>query len=537
MSGLLPPRGGPRTAAGPSGSPAPSEIVLAATAILAVVGVTIAVRDGWILFAKPLALDEYHTLFLGQQPSAWQILRHLARGSDYNPPVLHLAVRSLAALTGGLSPVKLRAFACATVVLAMVLVYAVLRRRAGPVAALTGALALWAHPLVTRAAFDARFYGPWLLLTVAFVAVVTASAPWARSVGGKLATGIVAALLCTIHYFGIFAWALVLAGVSGAAGRGELRGLAARLWPVAAGPVALVLCAPLLVGQRAALAVPTWVPPLSRPLVWDVTSRIFGWLPLALAVLVWAASQGLAPRAGAADRRGGVQAAVRPFSPFVVLALLPVVLVAFSAAVQPVYIDRYAIPAVLVYAAVLASGGASMGAGARAAVLALLLVSAHRSIGDLVRSAHAFAADVASDRRAVRPLAETGELVIATNREIHYTLAVGDPVLARAVRLPEFSDAVVRRVYPVGSDSAHKGDLILLERDVARVHRSLYGVPQLISIGALRARDRFYLVGDERSVEGFARYGLPGVTPRQVAPRLYEVTPGPEGRASGGDPR
>jgi uncharacterized membrane protein len=217
-------------------------------------------------------------------------MRSLAAGSDFNPPTLYLLYRVVGALSGGLSEVTMRLVATVSVLAALPLVFWLLRDTFQRDAAALGAMAVWAQQVVVGVAFDARFYGPWLLgataLLVAVRRAMSRSATWRSA----LCLALSSMFVCTIHYFGVLSWLAAL-GVGVVQARRPRMAVRRVLVPAAAGPLALLACVPIYLGQRGALTIPTWIPRAS------VTDHLFllavAFLPPAtvIALLGWGASR------------------------------------------------------------------------------------------------------------------------------------------------------------------------------------------------------------------------------------------------------
>jgi hypothetical protein len=181
-------------------------LLVALGLVLGGVGLSL-LAGGGVVFSKPLWLDEYHSLLVATSSTVGDAWRSLSRGADFNPPLLHLLLRPLA-LDGIISPVELRAFSFLSVNLALLVLYRLLRHDFAPLPSLAGVLVVWGHPEVVIQTFEGRFYGPMLLFS-ALLALSLQNrgehSAWAKSL---LAVSSVA--LCTIHYFGIFPWTLLV---------------------------------------------------------------------------------------------------------------------------------------------------------------------------------------------------------------------------------------------------------------------------------------------------------------------------------------
>src|SRR5262245_4763981 len=80
-------------------------------------------------FTRPFWLDEFHTLAVVSEQRADQLLFKLARGGDFNPPGLHLALWLTSRVTNLSDEVLLRSFSCAVGIGGLVSTYFLLRIR------------------------------------------------------------------------------------------------------------------------------------------------------------------------------------------------------------------------------------------------------------------------------------------------------------------------------------------------------------------------------------------------------------------------
>ncbi|MFN8580511.1 MAG: glycosyltransferase family 39 protein [Gemmatimonadaceae bacterium] len=242
------------------------EVVTVTAAMLAAYAIMgFAVRGG-ALFFRPLWLDEWHTLFIARLESLNAVIHALARGADFNPPLLFVVQWLFAQAMGDASAWQLRLVAMLSIWGTLATLFVLLRGSFRLVPALVGVIAVGMNVNVIVHAFEGRFYGPWMLLTVVFIALVTRAVEAPRSLSRQIAACISAALLCLIHYFGIITLGLILIAVVSV--WRPLRGAIAGVLPSAlsAGLTCLALL-PLFLGQRSALSVATWVPPASFFLV------------------------------------------------------------------------------------------------------------------------------------------------------------------------------------------------------------------------------------------------------------------------------
>lgn len=328
------------------------ELGLAAIAIATVIGIELWISQAWRLIGHHLWLDEVLTWMLARDPSWSHWLAALRGGVDTNPPGLYLQVKAAGVLAGGLTVGTLRWVALIWTGLSVWGIYAVLRRGVGVMAAAAGGLVVLAYPLILDHAMEGRFYMPMLGMAV-WVCYFLAAFPQTHRRGlVQLMLGVLAAGLCTIHYFGVIALAAAVSGQWVADGR-RWRAKLRDYWPMLAGPAALTACIPLLIGQRAGLSVSTWVEPLSTGQAMDYVKDILAIWPLT----IMAAGFLLLRIFGGSMEQSERTVSFRPLAGMAALGAMAVFVPAFSAAVQPALVSRYAIVAA---AAVAVAAAAAM---------------------------------------------------------------------------------------------------------------------------------------------------------------------------------
>jgi hypothetical protein len=487
------------------------EVWLFALGVVALIAIEMVVARGGAALSAPLWLDEIHTALLAERQDLIGSMRSLAAGSDFNPPTLYLIYRLVGTITGGLTDVSMRLVAMASVVATLPIVYALLRDTFDRDAASIGALAMWAQPVVASVAFDARFYGPWLLGTTMLLAAVRRAISAPATPLSRVGLAVASAFVCTIHYFGIVSWAAAL-GVGWLCLRRPVRDRIRLLLPAVVGPIALVACVPFYLGQRAALTIPTWIP---RASVTDHALLLaFLLVPTVtlIALIGWGATKLLQPL-----RPGALSSTPLPRIGAGVWLLLgqaavPLALAAFSLLVQPSTQPRYWIVGSLFTGAVVAYAAARSQIMLRwASGIAIMIVG-----GSLVSgqgdAGRARAARLREDIQLARRAVSDGSLLVIRRRHTLYPLLRAEPDLAPAVALLD--------------GSGLPGDeqrLAQVERDVARVHQRLYGFPRLVTPGELAQRPAFYLLElGETRVPATSEFPLDDIA--RVAPRLFRLT-------------
>ena len=506
--------GGPNAGSIGSASPTPSasagllDRTAPALAITAIIAVQIWLTHGWVMFSRPLWLDEIHTLLVAGAPDTATSMRSLAAGADFNPPALYLVYRVVAFLSGTLSEVPMRLLAATSVAAALVGVYYLLRDDFGRMAAAAGALTIWSHPTVMSAAFDARFYGPWLAGVAALLLVIRRRVVSRPSRLSAVLLALTSAFVCTIHYFGVVSWiAAVASAVACAPGR--RMNVARRLFPAVAGPVALALCVPLYLSQRSALPLPTWIPRASLADHGFLLANTLLPLALVVAVLAWGASAAL-------ERVGRSKATEQQHALGLGAMLLlgqvavPLGLAVFSVMVQPATQPRYWIAGCLAVAAAAAFATARSTPALRAIIVAALVVLSTTEVSAEGDSARRWQERVRTDAGYAARAAVEKHLIVARRRHTLY------PML-RAERAAS-AVAVLFDGKSLGPDS----QLVAVDREVARIHRRIYGFPRLVNDSALSSLPLFYFVEYDSARAPIAAE-FPRHTIERVEPRLFRL--------------
>lgn len=489
------------------------ELGLASVLLLALMLLSVLLGRGGILFTQRAWLDEFHTLFIAGVGTVGESVRALARGADFNPPLYPLVVRALGLVAGGLDlggerMLALRVLSFSCVWLALVGLYVVLRRLFDRTTAFIAAFALFTHPLIVQHSFSARFYGPWLLLTVLFLIALLATRQLPSTLH-RMAVAMTGAALCLIHYYGVLTWGLVLLAMVASPGELTIRSAFRTLAPALLGPIALAACVPLYLGQRASLSVASWIGPTTMLTIALYIALVFARLFLLAGVIRGIAA--LLP-GGATERSKMNGTLVRDagMRALLLLGLVPFALILFSLLVQPTLIDRYTIVGVVACAPILAAAIAHIPPLFRGGILALALANAILVVGARARGAVATEQERSSLVHAIESHREPGDVVAIDERYVLYPLARGST-----------APGGVTMVFPVIPDSARRSNrnYDLVEQDAARIHARLYGFPDRRSIEELRQLDRLWLV-TRHDTSKLAALWFPSHRATRVAPHL-----------------
>jgi hypothetical protein len=486
-------------------------LVLASIAVNDDEGVVLA--DPLFLFHRHFWADELHTFAIVADPDLPHAMRALANCVDGSPPTLHLLLRAFTTLTGGASEGTIRAFALLSVVVALLGLYVLLRQSFRPLVALATVLAVACHPLVCAHAFDGRYYGPWLACTVWFAYLLNR----AISARGRLPSVLLAAsaaLLCTIHYFGVFTLGLITAVTllfHRPPGRARWRPLLA----VSCGPAALLASLPFYLGQRAGLTEATWIEPADLAgtvnFVLELLSPRYLWV---VVLAPWLSQLWGKARAGAEAAPG-----LTPLAGLTGLLLLPLVLIAFSLLLQPTLVPRYGLPAIVGLAPALALVLARAG---RVVLVSLLLVFLLAGAYNLREDRLKFQEEDEKTNDLIAAIREhSGESVVAfeSNHEL-FVVCRYAPDLSERCRFLDFEREQVPDV--------EKRRVVV--RDLARRFAESYGKPGLIALDDWKKLPKRYLVLDHETAKrrleepgkAYLGFGL-----REVENGLYELEVAP----------
>jgi len=474
------------------------EVLKFALALAAITWFVLFLSDGFVLFSRPLWVDEVIAALIASRPSPVAVIGDLGAGADGGASLFHLSLWALRRLTGSLAPALLRSLMLASVLGTLVLVYAVLRREFTRGAASAGALAIGANGLVIEHSYDARFYGPWLLAcaTLAWLLSRRNRYPLRRN---GIALGVVAFAMCTIHFYGIITLGLMTTGAI-VAGGGEWRERARRMAPAAWGLLALLVVVPLAFAQRNAYSVPSWLPDFQWPQLTELLRQL--WLariPLAAAFIMvcFTAVNALRPAMGiklASLRRALEDPGIAALA---ALGILPLALTTLSLAGQPSMLARYAIPAVLVWGPWVAIAGTFLGrwllAAAHVVIVAFWFIGYTRVTADK----NAFAQSVAAHRSALQTVRAEHPAVPVAFASMHVMYATVWPDHlddARAAFL-EVDDATFGRWFPDSTAVGQANRGVILERDLTRAHARRMGFPRLLRREVLDTTPVFFVQG------------------------------------------
>ena len=461
--------------------------------LCALVAFALFLTDGGILLTRPFWVDEWFTVLVSRRDSLAQVFGDLRGGADGGAGLFHSAMWLLHRAGLPLSPVPLRLLSLLTVLTALLLLYALLRRRVGTHAAVGAVLAVGAHPLVVGHSYEARFYGPWLLCAVLFAWTITRSfeAPSRRT---KIEQGIAAALLCSVHFYGVITLVLMMSATLLSRWRVARESIRA-LSPSASGFVTVALIVPIALGQRRAYGVHTWIADFAIGQL-GAMLREFWLVAIPLVTLAVLA-------VGWWIRRGRAEPALKTVVTEVVtepgvaailgLALVPIALAVVSIVGQPSMLSRYATTSALVWAPLVAIALEFLGRTPARMGRLLFVWFWLVSYTSEARAKLVFAGEVDASRSAVAR-APVGIPILTPSIHMMYPVvaeSLGGTSRLRFLEIPD--DRLRRFIAPHLWDARSR--FPITERDLARVHAARFGFPSVVPLAAADSMQAFVILG------------------------------------------
>ncbi|HEU4719880.1 MAG TPA: glycosyltransferase family 39 protein [Gemmatimonadaceae bacterium] len=516
---------GPQAGAPPGERTSPPvgrrELVVVAVVVAALLAIPMLVPALRVMYLKPLWLDELHTWLLARELPGPVLVQRLRDGADFNPPLLFVVDAFALRILDDLPPqLALRLTSIVSVGMASLLLYRIFRERLGVLPSVIGAIAPLAHSTVLVQLREARFYAPWLALTVVAAWSMQRLLDDPSSRGRFLQLTLASAAVCLIHYFGVISLACL--GIGLAIG---VRSPARLLRPAAAtalGALALAAWLPVYAEQRRVLSVPTWVdaPTLKGSAVF--VALYWAWPAFAVIILagiLWAFK----------ERRRAAPGMPRPTAAqwaMVGLLALPIIFVAFSYLVQPTMVSRYALPAVLGMSTLVAFAVARLPRLVQGLALAAI-VAAHGVLlwrqSDRDRS---FQRDVNGAVAALNAVAGDPRPVIATDRHTLYPAAMSSVNRNGNVAYLVAPTSVVRAQYGPAEEDMYR--FTILERDMSVTHNAIFGFPALLPRDSVRRMRSFYVLLPDSAETPGREARLDGFRPCRMQRSLlrYDASPG-----------
>lgn len=443
-----------------------------------------------ILFDRFLWIDELWTRFIESKPTFLQSMTALMRSGDPTPPVYHLLARLSWSVTGGPPEIAFRILSFLSIWLTLLLTYAVLRRTFAILPATGAVLAFWSSPAIVKYAFYARPYGPLLASTAAFCLVYCGDyESWLSAA----LTAVTAILMCTLHYFGIFALGSIVLG-DAVVRREAIERRLGRLLPVAAGPLALLACLPFVRAWNAGQTVYSFMPPLTLARALVSIAILLGNLAIAALILTIACSlSGLVRRLGSRwgkviEQPVGQVGARQPIAGMMGLMMVPGALAVFSALAHPVMLNRYMIAGLLGVVPAMAFIGSWTSPRMLVAATALIaLFSAAQ-----VRQFSAARADWQEAEERMLNVGKTDNFPIVTFSDHEaYVFYAYAPDLAGRVFIADLRATHRKRL----------SKIMVLDLENAAKWSTVYpDLPKRVDLDGLRKIGKFHLIYSEASV-------------------------------------
>ena len=466
-----------------------------------------------IPFTHSFWLDEIHTQLLVDDPSLTHATNALAAGVDFNPPTYYLLAR-LTALTGVAPEISQRVFSLACVVACCVCVYLLVRERCTRTTAATAALLIWSFDVVQSQAFESRFYAPWLAavgLTSLCLQRCTTSPALVWRVGLLVGSSVI----CTVHYFGVISLGLIVGAHLLQQWLTKRGGYSTLLW-MTPGVVLLIVCITTFYrGQRSALSVATWVPPVDWSSTWQFLRELVPIWSLAIALMVWL----FARRQNVSGHHSSDEcdsSAARSWPPAALgLMLMPVCLMAFSLLIQPALVSRYGSVGIIGFAVLLGALLRPAPTWIAATFGVWFFVAGLQTLGSQVERWQRTEARQAEMIARLRQVDRSLPLLFES-RHAMYPITRYAPDLAPRVRFLALSNQNLR-------DFNSVTPFRIVERDVALRIEEFYPTYQTLPFDELRTLPRAIIVAF-RQRKDFGKQ-LDGFAVTQLQPQIYEVVP------------
>jgi hypothetical protein len=505
------------------------ELAAFAVGLVALTFVVVFFSDGDILFSRPLWSDEIQTLMVVSHGSPGAVLSDLSHGVDHGPGLMHLVVWAARTIVGSVPAPMLRWMGLLCLWGALVLVYAILRRRLSRDSSVAGALAAGTHSLVITHSFEARYYGPWLLLTALFAWCLSLSEARVSRRRRDVMIGGVSVLLVTVHWYGFITLGLMCCGAIASCGRRWRDGLRL-VAPSVAGVLALMALVPLALGQRSVLSVNSWVADFTMRQLDQMAAMYWVAMVPGIAVVAFVAAALFSVRRDAAQSFAAVVGPTSKDASLVALAalaLLPLALVALSLIGQPSAFPRYAIPAALAWAPLVGLAMELLGRWPARTFTAFLAVLWLLNFVRIAVSYRNFAIAIQRQTADLRRVESSGiPTVVQSMHTLYEVTAQNWPRRSEANYL-ELSDSTLAALFPRGTLLYQLNKTAIVERDLVRVHAKRFGYPRIVPQPALDTTSRFLILFNQSELprgytaEMLGRAVFPRHRLRQVSPDLW----------------
>jgi hypothetical protein len=487
------------------------EFVWVTVGLSVVIAAQLVLGDAAYLLQRHFSPDEIYFHTLVTDPDLRHSMTALTNGVETNPPALHLVFRAVTSAVGSASETMFRCLSLAFVLVALVGVYATLRKSLAVLPALVAVLGLWCHPLALEQAVDSRFYFPWLAGIVWFAYFLSAAREPNASRWLAIPLALCGVFVCTVHYFGIISWALVIGGEF------LLHRTASRpTWPclfaLGLGPLSLMACLPIFFQQRAALTVSSWEE-VELGGIWPQLVLLMILAVLAGLFIRWLGRR-FGGTAAAIDKNQAFQALIRNSAGLLGLGLLPVIIILISITVQPVLMPRYALPALAALIVILAFGCSLLPRSVQLAACVLLILAGALQLRASAAQAKQFDATVQHYIAMLRQLPDGSPILFEYVGPLNLVCYYAADLAPRCFFLDYERDEI-------GPTNA----LRLFGRDLARPYAKYYGVPALLPWASIRNQQRIYFISslDPLVIPNYPPDYYPGFIIRSRGDGLHEL--------------
>ncbi len=328
------------------------EAVLMTVLLVAILVTQLVACKSTYLLTRNLSLDEIITEMLVVDPNVRHSLRAIIGGLDTNPPAYHLLLRPFRLLIARRTEIGLRIFSVFAAIIALIGLYVNLRQVYGPLIALAAVLAVWSHPLLQRCAFEGRMYTPWLAAVVWFSYLLSRSWSSPADLSVHILLACTAVLTCMLHTLGPLSLGLVL-GAHLVFNDFQPWSGHALMW-ASVGLILFVGWIPVLWKQNVANPV-TWVSPASRRNVASLARAVVIPPHIATVLLLSGGFAAFLRVSSPLNSLGEGLTDAAALAGLAGLLVMPLALAVLSYAVEPLLVDRYAMPAVVGFAPAIAA--------------------------------------------------------------------------------------------------------------------------------------------------------------------------------------
>jgi uncharacterized membrane protein len=435
------------------------------------------------IISRPMWFDELMTYRLAADPNLGHAMDAFRSGVETAPPARLLLLRIFCALTGGVDESRMRIFSILGALAAMAGAYLLARRLCNPLAALVAALAVGTHPLLIEQQFQCRFYANQVSFAIWFYIALL----WSKPAGAwkllrMLSLAAMAALVCTMHYFGIFSLSLIVCA-DAIFDRRPWRRKFINLLPTLAGPAALLVCLPIYFSQKAALSIPTWISPADVAQTLDYFRDLLAALPIAIVLIAYFISTTFSKKPE--ENHNGASGASE-IAGLLGLLLLPAVVWAFSILIQPALLTKYAIDTVAGFVPVAALFASRLNRGLAMICLVILIAMGGAETVVQFQYNQRYVDSTNSLISALRSITDAREPIL---------FAHTDEFCAVSRYAPELTPRCYFLDFEVPKASDHPPTpFMIVERDVQRPATKFYPDYQMATLKDLNARSRFILV-------------------------------------------